>query len=56
VDGAGLEWTTLCSGKREHLEAAVALAGGKVVDYSAPTLDEIFLARSQACASSIAED
>lgn len=55
-DGSGRDWTALCVGSRQQLEAAVALAGGTVVDYSSPTLDEIFLARSQATAGSISED
>lgn len=55
-DGAGREWTTLCSGKREHLEAAVTLTGARVVDYASPTLDEIFLARSGACAAVAREE
>jgi ABC-2 type transport system ATP-binding protein len=55
-DGGGREWTTLCSGKREHLEAAATLAGARVVDYASPTLDEIFLARSGASAGAVLEE
>ncbi len=55
-DGSGREWTTLCSGRREHLEAAATLVGARVVDYAAPTLDEIFLARSAAGAGRLREE
>jgi ABC-2 type transport system ATP-binding protein len=55
-EGAGSEWTTLCTGRREHLEAAATLAGARIVDYACPTLDEIFVARSGAKSGSIPED
>jgi ABC-2 type transport system ATP-binding protein len=47
-EGAGREWTVLCSGRIEHLEAAAVIAGARIVDCVSPTLDEIFLARSGA--------
>ena len=45
-DGAGREWTVLCSGGLPQAEAAAALLGAEVVDRGYPTLDEIFMART----------
>ena len=45
VSGSGLEWTALCNGARGELEAAAARLGARIVDETAASLDEIFLAR-----------
>ena len=45
VTGSGLEWTVLCNGARGELEAAVVKLGARIVDETAASLDEIFLAR-----------
>jgi ABC-2 type transport system ATP-binding protein len=55
-DGGGRDWTALCTGRREHLDAAATLAGGRVVEYASPSLDEIFLARSGASSGRTPED
>jgi ABC-2 type transport system ATP-binding protein len=44
-DGAGREWTALCSGRAGDLRDAAAAAGAHVVDERVPSLDEIFVAR-----------
>ena len=45
VTGSGLEWTVLCNGARAELAAAVVRLGARIVDETAASLDEIFLAR-----------
>jgi ABC-2 type transport system ATP-binding protein len=44
-DGAGREWTALCSGRLGELRAAATAAGARVVEERVPSLDEIFVAR-----------
>jgi ABC-2 type transport system ATP-binding protein len=44
--GSGREWSVLWNGPLSRLEAAAAVLGGSVVESSAPTLDEIFVARA----------
>jgi ABC-2 type transport system ATP-binding protein len=44
--GAGREWTAVCSGRAGPLHAAAAVLGAEVVHQSPPTLDEIFVARA----------
>ena len=43
--GDGCEWTTVWCGESTQIEAAVAVAGAKIVDQVYPSLDEIFVAR-----------
>jgi ABC-2 type transport system ATP-binding protein len=45
-DGAGCEWTAVCSGSSTQLQSAAAAIGAQVVEQSAVSLDEIFIARS----------
>jgi len=45
VTGSGLEWTVLCNGARGELADAVVKLGARIVDETAASLDEIFLAR-----------
>ena len=45
VTGGGLEWTVLCNGARGEVAAAVVKLGARIVDETAASLDEIFLAR-----------
>lgn len=44
-NGTGCEWTAICQGRVEALQAAVADAGAKIVDQRTATLDEIFVAQ-----------
>jgi ABC-2 type transport system ATP-binding protein len=44
--GTGREWTVLCNGGVEELQAAASKYGAQIVDEGTPTLDEIFLARA----------
>jgi ABC-2 type transport system ATP-binding protein len=44
--GSGNEWTALFDRPIEHVESAVLQLGAEVVDRGAPTLDEIFFART----------
>ncbi len=48
--GQGNEWTCLCNGQREMWRQAAAAAGATVVEERAPSLEEIFLARTRAAA------
>ena len=43
--GARHEWTAVCNGRLDALEAAAAEAGARIVDERAPSLDEIFVAQ-----------
>jgi ABC-2 type transport system ATP-binding protein len=43
--GAGHEWTAVCNGRLDVLQAAVAEAGARIVEQRAPSLDEIFVAQ-----------
>ncbi|MGZ0166595.1 MAG: ABC transporter ATP-binding protein [Planctomycetales bacterium] len=44
-EGEGREWTVLCNGEQAAVEAQLSELNGEIVDRSAPTLDEIFVAR-----------
>jgi ABC-2 type transport system ATP-binding protein len=55
-DGAGREWTAVCSGPAGRLEAAVAVLGAEIVHQSSPSLDEIFVARVGAPAGAVREE
>lgn len=48
VSGEGIEWTVLCNGQRQIVEQQVEQMGGTVVDRSTPSLEEIFVAKSEA--------
>jgi ABC-2 type transport system ATP-binding protein len=43
--GAGHEWTAVCSGRLGDLQAAVAASGARIVDKRVPSLDEILVAQ-----------
>jgi ABC-2 type transport system ATP-binding protein len=47
-EGGGREWTAICAGRSVHLEAEAILLGARVVEESAVSLDEIFVARTGA--------
>ncbi len=47
-DGAGQEWTAVCSGEVQRLRSAAEELGAHVINQSGVSLDEIFLARSGA--------
>ncbi|MBI1312470.1 ATP-binding cassette domain-containing protein [bacterium] len=44
-EGSGREWTVICNGHRDEIEAQIAAGNGEVIERSAPSLDEIFVAR-----------
>ena len=44
-EGEGREWTILCNGEQANVEAQLTQLSGEIVDRSAPSLDEIFVAR-----------
>jgi ABC-2 type transport system ATP-binding protein len=44
-EGAGCEWTALCSGRAGELQAAVTSVGARVVEDRIPSLEEVFVAR-----------
>jgi ABC-2 type transport system ATP-binding protein len=46
VSGAGREWRVICNGARQELPAIAAKLGARIVDESAPSLNEIFVARA----------
>jgi ABC-2 type transport system ATP-binding protein len=43
--GAGHEWTALCSGRRDELQAAATALGAHIVEEHVPSLDEILVAQ-----------
>ena len=45
VKGAGQEWTAVCNGRLDQLQAAVGEAGARIVEQRVPSLEEIFVAR-----------
>ncbi len=47
-DGAGREWTAVCSGNSNQWQLEAAAIGAQVIEQSAVSLDEIFIARSSA--------
>jgi ABC-2 type transport system ATP-binding protein len=47
-DGTGCEWTAVCAGHSNQLQSAAAAIGARIVEQSAVSLDEIFIARSSA--------
>lgn len=49
--GQGSEWTCVCDGQRELWRQAAAAAGATVVEERAPSLEEIFLARTRTAAA-----
>jgi ABC-2 type transport system ATP-binding protein len=55
-DGGGHEWTTVCSGPVKQLHSDAERLGARVINQSAVSLDEIFLARSGATGGHIAEE
>jgi ABC-2 type transport system ATP-binding protein len=55
-DGAGREWTTVCSGLIAQIEASAAILGAEIVNQGSPSLDEIFVARVGATPGPTAED
>ncbi len=44
-EGAGQEWTAVCSGPASAFETAINVCGARIVDEHGLSLDEIFLAR-----------
>lgn len=44
-EGEGREWTVLCNGELSTVETQLSQLNGEIVDRTAPTLDEIFVAR-----------
>lgn len=46
-DGEGVEWTCLCDGALAQLKEAAVAAGATAVEERAPSLEEIFLARTR---------
>ncbi|MCX7386649.1 MAG: ABC transporter ATP-binding protein [Planctomycetales bacterium] len=46
-EGGGAEWTYVCNGQLEQLRRAAAEIGGTIMEDSALSLDEIFVARIQ---------
>jgi ABC-2 type transport system ATP-binding protein len=47
ADGAGCEWSILCNGQQEQLVEAATAAGATLLDRQQPSLEDVFLARSQ---------
>jgi ABC-2 type transport system ATP-binding protein len=49
-EGAGREWTALCSGRTGEVQAVASACGARLVGERVPSLDEIFVARAgKAC-------
>lgn len=47
ASGSGQIWTVICDGHTERIRSAVERDEGRIVDESAPSLEEIFFARTQ---------
>jgi len=47
VSGKGMEWTVICDGARGEVMASAAQLGARVLSEETPSLDEIFVARTQ---------
>ncbi len=43
--GAGQEWTAVCNGRLDAIQAAAAEVGARIVEQRVPSLEEIFVAR-----------
>jgi len=44
INGAGQEWTVICNGARQELNAIVAKLGARIVEEHTPSLNDIFVA------------
>lgn len=53
-EGAGREWTAVCSGPARDFVSAVDGCGGRIVDERGLSLDEVFLARAGTPAEEVA--
>ena len=53
-DGSGCEWTAVCAGRRTSCNRPPPPIGAQIVEQSALSLDEIFIARSSAAKRRIA--
>jgi hypothetical protein len=47
-DGSGHEWSAVCNGPTERLELAAEQVGGRIVEKTPLSLEQIFVARSTA--------
>jgi ABC-2 type transport system ATP-binding protein len=47
VAGSGVEWTVICDGAREEVASSAAQLGARILSEETPSLDEIFVARTQ---------
>jgi len=47
VSGKGMEWTVICDGARGEVMASAAQLGARILSEETPSLDEIFVARTQ---------
>jgi ABC-2 type transport system ATP-binding protein len=47
IVGSGMEWTVICDGARQEVAASAAQLGGRILSEETPSLDEIFVARTQ---------
>ncbi len=54
--GAGSEWTTVCDGQIDEFRSAVDEAGARIVEEKGASLDEIFLAKVGALATTSEEE
>ena len=54
--GGGREWTVVCDGALEELQATVAGLGAKVLAAETPSLEDIFVARVGAGRRGLRED
>jgi hypothetical protein len=50
ISGEGQEWTVLCNGALNELKIAAERMAARVVDEGMPSLDEIFIARTESAA------
>lgn len=55
-EGAGQEWTAVCHGRADELQAAASAAGARIVEEQSVGLDEIFVARMKRTPASVEQE
>lgn len=54
--GSGREWKIICNGQKQELEVALQELNAEILEQTAPTLEEIFVARMKSAARSSFKD
>ena len=54
--GSGREWKIVCNGQKQELETELEQLEAEILDQSAPTLEEIFVARMKSAQRASAQE